>query len=37
MDIKYLELLLNNNDLPINTKYVIRKYVKIFKYPSNLQ
>ena len=34
---KYLELLLNNYDLPVNTKDVIRKYVKVFKYPSNLQ
>ena len=36
-DIKYLELLLNNYDLPVNTKDIIRKYVKVFKYPSNLQ
>ena len=36
-DIKYLELILNNYDLPINTKDIIRKYVKVFKYPSNLQ
>ena len=36
-DIKYLELLLNNYDLPVNTKNVIRKYVEVFKYPSNLQ
>lgn len=36
-DIKYLELLLNDYNLPVNTKDVIRKYVKVFKYPSNLQ
>lgn len=29
--------ILNDYDLSVNTKDVIRKYVKVFKYPSNLQ
>ena len=35
-DIEYLELLLTNYDLPINIKNIIREYVKVFQYPSNL-
>lgn len=35
-DIEYLELLLTNYDLPINIKNIIREYVKVFEYSSDL-